>query len=337
MWIGYRVHPLILGAIIFASPLRQADEKTLIGRESVTVFQCHIFGGILPGDVGQNRSAKVGNVLAFGQLRIDVDVVNDDVLRILVHDAVGVFHELIGVFLGPPVFQIPLGIELAAFVVEAVGQLVADGGAGIAVVRSVVQFGVVERRLQNTSGEIDVVHLRIEVGIDGGRRHAPFAAVHGLPDFVQLAMSFELGGAQVVTIKIIGHNFHRAVVAPNVGIADFVTNGVQLGQRLLLGFGAHPIQLLNTQRHSVFDAPGHVHRGSFQFGRERFAHVCLSQGFSEIAVNVAHATFPARLKLFGAAQVFAVKVEVFIYEGSGQIWRAGIGDMKPKIGLPVLE
>src|SRR6202050_5350528 len=89
VWIGYRVHPLILGAIIFASPLRQADEKALIGREPVTVFQGHILGGVLPGDVGQNRSAKVGNVLAFGQLRIDVDIVNDDVLSILVHDAVG--------------------------------------------------------------------------------------------------------------------------------------------------------------------------------------------------------------------------------------------------------
>ncbi len=37
--------------------------------------------------------------------------------------------------------QIAFGVELAAFVVEAVGQFVTDGAAGVAVVGSVVHLG----------------------------------------------------------------------------------------------------------------------------------------------------------------------------------------------------
>src|ERR1700732_4340700 len=113
-------------------------------------------------------------------------------------------------------------------------------------------------------------------------------------------MNFELGGAQVVAVKIIGHNFHRAVIAPSVRIADFISNSMQLDQRLLFGFGTHPIELLNPEGHGVFNSPRHLYSGSFQLGWKRFANIGLPQSFSEIAVNVRDATLPARLLLFGA-------------------------------------
>jgi hypothetical protein len=52
----------------------------------------------------------------------------------------GAFLESFRVLLGPPVLQVALGVELAAFVVEGVGQFVADGAAGVAVVRRVVHL-----------------------------------------------------------------------------------------------------------------------------------------------------------------------------------------------------
>ena len=47
----------------------------------------------------------------------------------------GALLEFFAVVFGPPVAQVALGVELAAFVVEAVRQFVADGAAGVAIVR----------------------------------------------------------------------------------------------------------------------------------------------------------------------------------------------------------
>src|ERR1700679_3556460 len=123
-------------------------------------------------------------------------------------------------------------------------------------------------------------------------------------------MNFKLDGTQVVTVEIIRNNFHGTVIAPNVGIAAFIANGVQLVQRLLFGYGTHPIELLNTQSHRVFNASGHLHRGSFQFGGKGFSNVGLSQSFSEIAINVLDTALPSRLLLFGAAQILAIEIEI---------------------------
>ena len=100
--------------------------------------------------------------------------------------------------------QVALGVELAALVVEAVGQLVADGGAGIAVVGRVVQLRIVERRLQYAGREVDVVHLRVVVGVDRGRRHLPLAAIHRLADFGELAPVFEGVAARGVARIVVG-------------------------------------------------------------------------------------------------------------------------------------
>ena len=50
--------------------------------------------------------------------------------------------ELFGVVRGPPVAQIAVRVELAAFVVEAVGQFMSDGGAGVAIVGGIVGLGI---------------------------------------------------------------------------------------------------------------------------------------------------------------------------------------------------
>ena len=47
-------------------------------------------------------------------------------------------------------------------------QFVADDCADGAEVDGLVELAVVERRLQNTGGEVDVVLLRIVIGVHGG-------------------------------------------------------------------------------------------------------------------------------------------------------------------------
>ena len=78
--------------------------------------------------------------------------------------------------------EVAVGVELAAFVVEAVGEFVADDGADVAVVDGVVGFGVVEGGLQDAGGEVDVVHAGVVVGVDGGRASCPTRSLStGLP------------------------------------------------------------------------------------------------------------------------------------------------------------
>ena len=137
----------------------------------------------MPGHPRKYQATEVGQVFAFGQLGVDLDVVDDDILRVLIDYALGPIGEIFRVVLGPPVFQVAVSVELAAFVVEAVGEFVADGAPGVAVVGRIVHLRVVQRRLQHAGGEVDVVHLSIEIGVDGGRRHAPLAAVERLADF----------------------------------------------------------------------------------------------------------------------------------------------------------
>ena len=139
--------------------------------------------------------------------------------------------------------RLPLASNWRPFVVEAVGQFVADGGAGVAVVGRVVHFGIVQRRLQDTGGEVDVVHLRVVIGVDGGGRHLPLGMVHGLADFGQLALGFEDRGALHVGEEIAADDIDGAVVAPLFGIADLVDHAVQLDEGLLFGGGAHPVDL----------------------------------------------------------------------------------------------
>ena len=82
--------------------------------------------GVFPGYVRQQGAAEVGDVFAGRQLRIDLDVIDDCVLRILITHALHSLLELLRILRRPPILQISLTIELPSFVIECVRQLVAD-------------------------------------------------------------------------------------------------------------------------------------------------------------------------------------------------------------------
>ncbi len=62
---------------------------------------------------------------------------------------------------GPPVAQLAVAVGLAALVVEAVGDLVADHAADAAVVDGRVAVRIEERRLQDRGREDDLVLGRL--------------------------------------------------------------------------------------------------------------------------------------------------------------------------------
>jgi len=53
--------------------------------------------------------------------------------------------------------------------------------------------------LQDSGGEVDVVHAVVVVGVDGGWGHLPLGVVDGLADFVELAVVLEGLGAHLVS------------------------------------------------------------------------------------------------------------------------------------------
>src|SRR5437773_729354 len=265
MRIGHGPYPHVFWSFIRAIPLRKADEEALLRGKAVYGLKIFTPGSILQGDVGKDLTAQVSNILSERELRVDVYLVHDDVLRILILNALGALLKFLRVFFGPPILKIALGVELAALIVKAVRQLVANGPARIAVIRSVVELGVIERRLQHAGREVDVIHLRVVVGVDRRWRHAPLSPIYGLTDFVYVAVRFKLSCVFYVAEKVIARDLDRAVIAPFIRISDLVANAVELQQSLFPGRWAHPVKLFNAQLHRVLDAFDHVHRAGLEF------------------------------------------------------------------------
>src|SRR5262249_25539836 len=79
----------VFRTLVLARPLPVADKETLIGRKAIAIFQLLAFGLHLPGHVSQYEAAEISHIFAFSQLAVDLNVVDDCVLRILVNNALG--------------------------------------------------------------------------------------------------------------------------------------------------------------------------------------------------------------------------------------------------------
>src|SRR5438552_18632977 len=90
----------------------------------------------------------------------------------------------------PPVGELAFGIEFRAGIVEAMADLVPDGGADRTIVGSRIGLGIEEGRLQNGSGEIEAV-LEWEIQrVDRLGSYPPFVAVYRLTQLGELMVIF---------------------------------------------------------------------------------------------------------------------------------------------------
>ena len=96
-----------------------------------------------------------------------------------------------------------MAVIFAALVVEAVADLMADHRADAAIIHRIVGLGIEERRLQDGGGKDDLVEGGIVIGVDGGRRHAPFGAIHRLVDAVEFTVPFKNLAALNVAHQIV--------------------------------------------------------------------------------------------------------------------------------------
>jgi len=85
----------------------------------------------------------------------------------------------------PPVAEIAIGIELAALVVEPVGEFVTNDRANGAEVQRVISLVVVKRRLQNSRRKRNVVLGRVVGSVDRHGRIRPLSFIERFADLVQ--------------------------------------------------------------------------------------------------------------------------------------------------------
>src|SRR5690348_8913872 len=103
MRVGDGVGALVLWSDVLARPLGIADEEALLRSKPVAIGESLALGLVLPGHPRQDKASEIGDVLALGQLGVDLDVIDDGVLRVLVNDALRAVGEGLGVLFGPPV------------------------------------------------------------------------------------------------------------------------------------------------------------------------------------------------------------------------------------------
>ena len=174
----------------------------------------------MQGSISQLDPADVGDVLALGELAIDVRTRERFVFRILLHDCLGTLFELGRRFGGPPITKISDGVELPALVIEAMSHFVSDDGANPAVINCVVGIGVEERRLQNSSRENDLIHVRVVIRVHRRRCHAPFGAIDRFADLLKLAVDLEIFSADRVEDEWTPIDLKQRIIAPFVGVTD---------------------------------------------------------------------------------------------------------------------
>src|SRR3569832_918225 len=144
------------------------------------------------GVAREQEAAQVGDVLAHGQLAVDVRAGDGLECGVLLTQMIGAGLEGGAVGRPPPVDQPAHAVGLAALIVEAVGHLVADDAPDAAVVDGRVGVGVEEGRLQGRGGDGDLVLLGVVGGVDRLRAHAR-------------AVVAATGAAQALDLALPGH------------------------------------------------------------------------------------------------------------------------------------
>jgi hypothetical protein len=244
------------------------------------------------------------------QLAILMQVAVDDVGVELIGNAGSARLEILQVLRAPPVFQVALTVELAAVVVKTMCDFMSDDRSHSAVVHRVIGLRIVEGRLQDACRKDDFIHAAVVIGVHGWRRHAPFRAVHGLPNLVQPAREIKFRSAHLVFGVGPAVDIQRRVIAPIVRITDFHRESFEFRG----GFGAGvagPIQGSVCKsspsaaiRLCTIESPG------LGLRRKILLHIDLPEGLAGHAIGRLHAAFPAWLDFLRAGQRFVGAVNI---------------------------
>src|SRR5215471_9824696 len=109
-----------------------------------------------------------------------------------------------------------------------------------AVIESIVRLGIIEWRLQNAGGKNYFVVLRVVIGVNCRRRHAPFRLVYRFADFSQRPLELKLAGRDKILVVRPSSYRHSFVITPLVRITDLSVVRLKFADRFLTRFATHP-------------------------------------------------------------------------------------------------
>ena len=115
-----------LGTCVPTFGHREAEEKAFVGRESVYVLLLLSFLRTLECVVGDNDAAQIRDVLAEREFAVHVHIVYGDEAVVLLLQNLCALFEAFRILFRPPLFQIPLFVELAACIVKAMRDFVTN-------------------------------------------------------------------------------------------------------------------------------------------------------------------------------------------------------------------
>src|SRR5436309_117819 len=161
MGIGLCQQAGALWSPVFTPYLCESQEESLLGTEAVfglvgAVF-CVLGHGILQRPESNADSTVISGVLTQRETAIQVNVFHRNERAVLISDTASALFKLGKIGGRPPVLEVAFSIELAALVVKAMGQLVANHNSNPAEIDCIICTLIEERRLQNTRREVDVV------------------------------------------------------------------------------------------------------------------------------------------------------------------------------------
>ena len=243
------LHPCL--AVDAAPDLGPAVKDPLVAGRAVDHRR---LGAVQRQAVGFQRErhpGQVADVLAHGQAALDVEARQGLIAVVLGAQPRRLGLEAGLVLRGPPFAQHAGAVGLAALVVEAVADLVADDAADAAVVHGRVRVRVEKRRLQDRGREDDLVLGWRIVGVHRLGRHAPLVVVDRPAQAVHPEVPLEGARAQHVADHVVRPDLQTRIITPLVRIADLDAEQLQLGQRLGAGFRAHPFQGLDARGHGA--------------------------------------------------------------------------------------
>ena len=192
----------------------------------------------------------------------------------------------------PPVAQVADRIRLAARVVKAVANFVADDGNDAAVIYRIVRSGIEERWLQNRCGKYNFIEPRVVIRVHRLRRHAPLFTVNGVTELGDIAFAFRDAHALQITDEIIPGDCDGRIIAPLGGVANLRIHRRQLGLRFFFGGRTHPVKPVDAVTECSDQIRHQFLHARFIFGREMFLDVTLAERLAERAFNQTHATLP---------------------------------------------
>ena len=132
---------------------------------------------------GDGHAAVVGDVLADDEFARDFASVDLNAVELLDH-ILGELFELLVVLFGPPIGEVAILIALGAIVVESVADLVSDDGADATKVLFPLLLDAIERSLEDSGREGDVVGAWVIASVDEVSWHSPFASIDWLIEFL---------------------------------------------------------------------------------------------------------------------------------------------------------